>query len=378
MTLRHHALFWASAFALFLATIWVFSGVLMPFVLGITIAYLLNPLVVYLGKAGLLRFFSTIIILGAFFILVALALLLAIPPLYQESLQLAERMPSYVDQFWNMITPHIKTLQAQMGYENLGDQVRETLKNNTDKAVKVVIGLLGGLLNGGQAVISFMSVLIFTPFVAFFMMTEWDRITQWVDGLLPRHSYDTIKDLLAQMNKKLSGFIRGQFLVALSLAVIYAVALTIAGLDFGFLIGLCAGLLSIIPLVGSTIGLLVSVFVAWFQSGAWDFVAIIAAIFLIGQFVEGNILTPKLLGGSVGLHPLWILFALMAGGAMFGIVGMLLAVPVAAVIGVLAGFAITQYKNSSYYGSQTKKSPAPKAKKATAKKTTKAKAKKKK
>lgn len=367
MTLRHQLQFWGAAAALFLLTVWVFSGVLMPFILGITIAYLLNPLVVYMGRIGISRFIATVLILAAFFFVVTLTLLLVAPPLYQESLQLADRMPGYIDKLWALVAPHIEQIQARMGYENLQDPIKTALQNNTDKAMKLGLGVLGGLVNGGQAVISFFTILVFTPFVAFFMMAEWNSITKWVDGLLPRHSYDTIKDLLGQINAKLSGFIRGQLLVALSLAVIYAVALTIAGLDFGFLIGLGAGLFSIIPMVGSTLGLLVSVLVAWLQSGDWTFVALIGGIFLVGQFVEGNILTPKLLGGSVGLHPLWILFALMAGGAMFGILGMMLAVPVTAVIGVLTSFAIAQYKKSPYYSGKMA-SPVPAAAKSAAKK----------
>lgn len=369
MTLRHQLQFWGAATALFLLTVWVFSGVLMPFILGVTIAYLLNPLVVYMGRIGISRFIATILILAAFFVSVTLALLLIIPPLYQESLQLADNMPGYIDKLWALIAPHIEQIQAQMGYENLQDPIKTALQNNTDKAMKLSLDVLGGLVDGGQAVISFFTILVFTPFVAFFMMTEWNSITKWVDGLLPRHSYDTIKELLGQVNTKLSGFIRGQLLVALSLAVIYAVALTIAGLDFGFLIGLGAGIMSIIPMVGSTLGLFISVLVAWFQTGEWGFVALIGGIFLVGQFVEGNILTPKLLGGSVGLHPLWILFALMAGGAMFGILGMMLAVPVAAVIGVLTSFTIAQYKKSSYYSGKMA-NPAPVATARAAKKKT--------
>ena len=153
-----------------------------------------------------------------------------------------------------------------------------------------------------------------------------------------------------RIDRKLSGFIRGQLSVAFLLGLIYAIALTVAGLNYGFLIGISAGVLSIIPMVGSFLGLLASIAVAWFQSGDISYVGIIAAIFMVGQVIEGNILSPKLLGDSVGLHPLWILFALMAGGSLFGILGMLLAVPVAAVVGVLTNFTIQEYKKSDVYG----------------------------
>jgi predicted PurR-regulated permease PerM len=157
--------------------------------------------------------------------------------------------------------------------------------------------------------------------------------------------------MMRRIDQKLSGFVRGQITVALMLGTLYALALMIAGLNYGFLIGIISGVLSIIPLVGSTVGLLMAVLVAWFQTGGeWVFVGGIAAIFLVGQMIEGNILTPKLVGDSVGLHPLWVMFALMAGAALFGILGMLLAVPVAAIVGVLAGAGIAQYKSSALYG----------------------------
>jgi len=172
---------------------------------------------------------------------------------------------------------------------------------------------------------------------------------------LPRENKDTIKDLLLRMNQKISGFVRGQLMVAAVLGVAYAIALSLMGLKYGFLIGIGAGVLNIIPLVGSSVGLLVGVLVAWLQGGDWIYVLGVAGIFLAGQLIEGNFLTPRFVGKSVGLHPLWVFFALMAGGALFGIVGIMLAVPVTAVIGVLAGFAISQYKDSPYYKGEPSK-----------------------
>lgn len=169
--------------------------------------------------------------------------------------------------------------------------------------------------------------------------------------------------LLKQINEKLAGFIRGQISVALFLAFAYAIALTLAGLKYGLLIGIMSGLLSVIPMVGSAVGLIVSVGVAWFQTGEWSYVAIIAAIFLSGQLIEGNFLTPKLVGDSVGLHPLWVFFALLAGGSLLGILGMFLAVPVAAVIGVLLSYALHKYKQSAYYQGTSKNIESPKKKK---------------
>ena len=203
--------------------------------------------------------------------------------------------------------------------------------------------------SGGQALLDIISVIVFMPVVAYFTMKEWPAITAWVCALVPRHVEGVVMDLLREMDQKVSGFVRGQVMVALMMGLVYAVVLSLAGLKYGFLIGLGSGFLSIVPMVGSAVGLVISVALAWFQAGTLSFVAMIAGIFILGQVVEGNFLTPKLVGESVGLHPLWIFFALLAGGSLLGVMGMFLAVPVAAVMGVLLGFSVKQYKASEFY-----------------------------
>lgn len=367
---RTYFTFWGGASLLLFAFVWVFKAVLTPFVLGIGIAYLLNPIVNFLVKMKIPRLASVLLILLSFFIFCLLVLTLVSPPLYREAASLAERLPEYIDVLVKFVQPYLVMAQEQFGGDYAAN-LKGILQDNLGKIMKVSGGFAGmaagGLASGGQAVAGFVTTLLLTPLVAFFMMLEWPRVTKWVNDLIPRQSEKMIKDLFKQIDQKISGFIRGQIMVAFFLGMIYAIALTIAGLNYGFLIGIVAGFLSIIPMVGSTIGLLVSVVVAWFQLGEWDFVAIIAAIFIVGQIIEGNILTPKLVGDSVGLHPLWIMFALMAGGSLFGILGMLLAVPVAAVVGVLMSFSITQYKRSPLY----KKTPVKKIPKKKSAKTSK-------
>ena len=361
MTARNHALFWSLAFVSFLGFVYVFKAVLLPFVLGIAIAYLLNPLVNALGRAKIKRAPAAMLILALFFLVVGTFLALLTPLLYKQAVQLAEELPDYFDAAILFLEPYSQKAFALMGEEN-GTDLKSLAGAHIGTAANVTRQVLQGLAAGGQAFFDLVSVVVFTPIVAYFMMKEWVHITNWAEDLLPQHSKETIKDLLKQIDKKLSGFVRGQISVAVILGVVYAVALSIAGLKYGFLIGLASGLLSIIPMVGSVIGLVVSVIVAWFQAGDLIFVAIIAGIFLIGQIVEGNFLSPKIVGDSVGLHPLWIFFALLAGGSLFGILGMLLAVPIAAVAGVLLAFAIARYKSSPYYVS-VKKNSAPKKKK---------------
>lgn len=349
-----HLLFWGVASLLFLGLVWMFNDVLTPFVLGIAIAYLLNPTVNGLVKMKLPRLMAVTIILLSFFIFVLVAVILAAPPLAREAAALADSMPGYVDQLIEYAKPYLTKAQEQFG-GNYIESTKTFLQSNSGKIVQITGDLAGGLASGGQAVVGFVATLVLTPLVAFMMMVEWPRIVSWINDLIPRKNEKVIAELLTEMNAKVAGFVRGQITVAFFLGVIYAIALSVAGLNYGFLIGIAAGFLSIIPMVGSTLGLLVSVVVAWFQMGAIEFVGIIAAIFIIGQIIEGNILTPKLVGDSVGLHPLWVLFALMAGANVLGILGMLLAVPVVAVVGVLLSFAIVQYKSSSLYETATPK-----------------------
>lgn len=364
MNAQKHLIFWTLSFLLFLSFIYVFKAVLMPFVLGFAVAYLLNPLVNKLGKCGLPRGPSAILIIAIFFITFFAILATVLPLAYDQFLQLSDELPGYIDGIMAYLQPLSERLQGFTGRAETAD-FQALLKEHISSAFNVGAKIAGGLIAGGQAALNLVSVTIFTPIVAYFVMKEWNNIAKWMVEMMPRDSKKTIMDLLEQIDAKLSGFIRGQITVAFILGVVYAVALTIAGLKYGFLIGLISGVLSVIPMVGSVVGLVVSVLVAWFQSSDWVFVLIIASIFLLGQFIEGNFLTPKLMGRNVGLHPLWVFFALLAGGALFGVLGMFLAVPVAAVIGVLLVFAIKQYKSSSLYKAAPKKKAKAKNKKKT-------------
>lgn len=351
---RYQLIFWGGAIVLFLLFLWLFSGVLLPFVLGITIAYLLDPIVARMTRWKMPRWAAALVILAVFVLFVGMAAALILPVVFRELADLATALPGYADKVWTMLSPYATWAQERLGNTDI-EGIKQTLQSNVGKMFAVSGSILAGIATGGQAVAGFLTTALLTPIVAYYMMKEWPAIKDWFNGLLPRKHYDTIQDLLRQIDRKIAGFVRGQLTVAFLLAVIYAVALSLAGLNYGFLIGFMAGVLSIIPMVGSTMGLIAAVAVAWFQAGTWSYVAIIGAIFLVGQFVEGNFLTPKFLGDSVGLHPLWILFALLAGGAMLGIVGMLIAVPAVAVVGVLASFAIAMYKASAYYNEPVKK-----------------------
>ncbi len=341
--------FWLGGLLCLGLFVWVFSDIILPFALGIAAAYLLNPVVNKMDDFGIPRWRVAlwIVVLFYFFILTCAAFM--VPVIMQEISVLIERTPYYLHKMEEFLEPYIERFYSVVGDRAAATDVKE-IAQNTIPALAAGKTILGGLKAGGAAIVSFITVLVITPIVTYFMIKEWPQFTRWMEDLIPCDHRETVLKLARGIDGKVAGFMRGQILVVSVLAVIYAICLSLAGLESGFIIGLAAGILNIIPMVGSTVGLIVGVAVAWFQTGGdWGFVGLIAGIFLIGQIIEGNVLTPKLLGDSVGLHPLWIFFALMAGSALMGITGMLLAIPVTASIGVLLGFAIEKYRESSYY-----------------------------
>ena len=216
-------------------------------------------------------------------------------------------------------------------------------------AVSAVGDFLGWILSRGLALINLLSLLFITPIVAFYLLRDWDDLVSRIKSLLPLHHSDTIREQLRLIDRKLAGFVRGQATVSAILGAYYAAALSIAGLEFGLVVGLGAGAVSFIPYVGSMSGFIVSVGLAFIQFDSLGPVGIVAGIFIVGQIVEGNFLTPKLVGEQVGLHPVWVIFALLAGGAVLGLLGLLLALPVAAVVSVLVAFGLEKYRGSVLY-----------------------------
>ncbi|MGQ0526567.1 MAG: AI-2E family transporter [Alphaproteobacteria bacterium] len=349
LTPQRQFIFWGIAFAIFLAFVMVFKSVLLPFVLGIIIAYFLNPVVNWLSQAlRVPRTHASLFILCFFVVLAFLVVAVSAPIIYRELSDLVSNMPVYLQKLKVLLEASSRKMQRAIGFSAPTD-LETIIDQNMQSATSILAGLLAGIMAGGHILISFVSVTVITPIVAYFIMKEWNKIVFKIRSLLPREYKATIIELLQQIDVKLAGFIRGQLSVAFILGISYSLALSIIGLKYGFLIGIFSGLLSVIPMVGSTVGFLTSITVAWFQTGDPAYTALIAAIFLVGQLVEGNILTPKIVGNSVGLHPLWIFFAVMAGASLAGVLGMLIAVPVAAVASVLCSFAVRKYKQSPYY-----------------------------
>jgi predicted PurR-regulated permease PerM len=347
--LKKQAIFWLAAIAVFFAAVALFRAILLPFVAGMAVAYLLDPVCDRLERAGLSRTWATTVVTLVFLLLVVLAGLLLVPLLVGQVSDLIERLPAYLEVLRDQISAILASLETRLSPETLA-RVRATLAESSGRMVSIATGFLGDLISGGVALANLLSLIFITPVVSFYLLRDWDVLVGRIDGWLPRASAGTARAQMRLIDRTLAGWVRGQFTVCLLLAAFYAIALTIAGLDFGLVIGLVAGLLSFVPFVGAAAGLLGAVGLAIVQFDDWVRIAVVAAIFLVGQMLEGNLLTPRLVGDRVGLHPVWVIFALLAGGALFGFVGILLAVPVAAALGVLIRFLLERYLESEVYG----------------------------
>ncbi|MCB9973328.1 MAG: AI-2E family transporter [Rhodospirillales bacterium] len=328
---------------------WLFQDMLLPFILGAIIAYLIDPIVERLDRVqNLKRPVAVLAILMSFLAILGGLLAILVPLMIREATQLVNDLPGMVDHIVGLSDPWISFFQDKLGLSSQKD-LKTVMSNHWGEALKAG-GMAGDLLKSvGQGILGFFTTVIFTVIISYFMLNEWPKMAKWMGSMIPRPYQDQTLLLAKDINQKLSGFIRGQLTVAFLLGVAYAIALALAGLNYGILIGFMSGVLGVIPMVGSVVGLIVSVGVAFIQEGSLSYVGLIAGIFLAGQVIEGNFLTPKIVGDSVGLHPLWVFFALLAGGTLMGIVGMLIAVPVAAIVSVLLRFAIEQYKQSVYY-----------------------------
>jgi len=344
----HQLRYWGIAAAVFLVLLWFLGNVLLPFIVGGAIAYFLDPIADRLERLGLSRVAATTVISLIALLLVVLLVLAVIPTLVNQLTALINAAPDIARRLQGFLLERFPDLADSTS------TIRQTLAE-IGMAIQARGGQLAqGVLTSALGVISVVVFIVVVPVVAFYLLLDWDEMLARIDSMLPLDHAPTIRRLAREVDAVLAGFVRGQVSVCLALGTFYAVALMAAGLQFGLIVGAIAGAITFIPYVGSLVGGVLAVGLALFQFwGDWVQIGIIAAIFAAGQFIEGNILTPRMVGKSVGLHPVWLLFALSAFGTVFGFVGMLIAVPVAAAIGVLTRFGIEQYRASLLYQGKT-------------------------
>jgi predicted PurR-regulated permease PerM len=351
--------FWIGAFLLLVLLLWLFSGVLLPFAAAFALGYLLNPVVDRLVRLGFNRLGATLLIMACFvLVLVSISILIG-PVLWRQLVSFTEALPAYAAKLEELISAETTRLSRDYGGVlmdrlGLGNKAGGDLASATNdlvaQAAQWATSFLKSLLTRGEALISLISLLVVTPVVVFYMLLDWHKMIATIDGLVPLRHRETVRALARAIDTALAGFLRGQALVCLFLGAWYGIGLSLIGLNFGLLIGITAGILSFIPYVGSLTALVLSSTVAIVQDWPqWKLLAMSLGVVLIGQFLEGNVLSPKLVGESVGLHPVWLIFALLAFGSVFGFTGLITAVPFAAAAGVILRFAVGRYHESNLY-----------------------------
>jgi len=361
---RNQIYFWLLALGGFLGFLWLFADILLPFIAGMALAYFLDPVADRLEKIGASRMVATVVILFVFVLIFLLFLMILVPILANQIAGFLNRLPELVSQLQSLVASTESTwLRDLIGAD--GKSIQDNLNTLVSEGAGWIAAVVQQLWASGKSLLNVVSLLVVTPVVAFYLLYDWDHMVERIDSWLPLRQRDTIRTIFRDIDYAVAGFVRGQGTVCLILGLFYAASLTIIGVNFGLLIGLFAGLISFIPFVGSIVGLLLSVGVALVQFWPdWVPIVITAFTFGLGQFLEGNILQPKLVGERVGLHPVWLMFALFAFGSLFGFTGMLIAVPAAAAVGVVMRFGVGQYLQSELYSGK----PAPRPKTRTRRK----------
>lgn len=368
MTVERQFLFWGAAALALLLLLYILSGVLLPFVAAMAIAYLLDPVADRLQRLGLNRLGATVVIFVLFALILTLVFMLLAPILARQLAGFIQNFPGYLDRVHTLLTERGGALLEQYGvrvaewlgfdYAAATADMQTGLTNAIRRALQWASGLGSTLLTGGAALLNLISLLVITPVVAFYLLLDWDKMMGSLDAYVPLRQRDAVRAIARDINAALAGFMRGQSMVCLFLGAWYGIGLSLIGLNFGFLIGFTAGLISFIPYVGSLLALVVALAVALAQGWPdWTLPALVLVVVGTGQFLESNWLTPRLVGQSVGLHPVWLIFALLAFGSLYGFTGLLIAVPVAAALGVLVRHGLARYRQSALYLGATKAGP---------------------
>jgi predicted PurR-regulated permease PerM len=346
MIYGRHLTFWVATFLVLVALLWLLHDILLPFVAGIALAYVLAPLANRVERLGVNRTIAALLIVSLLVVTLIALVVLLVPLLLQQGVALISHIPGYFKRIKELI------VDPNLPWLNWLDAA-ETGKTASDLVGQVATWLMSfsySLWTGGKALVSFASVLIVMPVVAFYLIRDWHAMIDRMDSWIPVRQRETVRQLAREIDAAIGGFLRGQFGVCLVLGCYYAIALMLVGLDFALLIGLTAGVITFVPYIGSMTGLMIAASVAIAQFWPdWKRIALVVAIFLVGQFIEGNIVSPKFVGERVGLHPVWLIFAMFAFGYLFGFVGLLIAVPLGAAIAVLLRFALRQYFASPLY-----------------------------
>lgn len=344
LPVRDQLKYWGIAAAVFFVVLYALGNQLLPFFLGAAIAYFLDPVADWLESHGCSRSLATgLITIAAIFAFVIITLLI-VPTLIKQSIQLFNTAPNLARELGTFLTERFPSLLDEQS------TLRQSLDSLGETVSEQGAILLNTALTSAATLLNVVILFVIVPVVSVYLLLDWDRMIARIDELLPLDHAPVVRRLASEIDNTLSSFIRGMGTVCFILGTYYAIALMLVGLQFGLVVGFIAGLLTFIPYVGALVGGGLAIGLAMFQFwGDWVSIGAVAGVFVVGQVAEGNVLTPKLVGSSVGLHPVWLILALSVFGALFGFVGMLVAVPMAAALGVFVRFAMEQYRNGPLY-----------------------------
>jgi predicted PurR-regulated permease PerM len=332
-----------------LFSLWLFQGILTPFVLAAVVAYFLDPVATRLARLGVRRSLGAFLLIFLLMALALLAGLLLYPLILSQIGVLVQRLPAYVSRVAELLQQGLMQLEEALGPEMVDQRLRDLAINQAGTMLSWLGNTATRLIGGGFALFQVFTLVIVVPVVAFYLLRDWQAMLARVESWLPRRNAAVLRQLARDTDRVLSAWLRGQLLCCAALGVFYAIALQLVGLELGLTIGLMAGILTFIPYVGSLTGFVAAVLLAMGQFGTWNEVLMVVGIFFVGQTVEGYVIYPYLLGDRVELHAVWVIFALFAGGVAFGFLGVLLAVPMAAALGVVARYWLRRYLESPLY-----------------------------
>jgi predicted PurR-regulated permease PerM len=332
-----------------LVALQLFSSILLPFVAAFGIAYVLDPFCTRMVRARVPRGLAALLLIIGLIMVVLLFALLLYPLVLSQVGILVGRLPDYEAGVSAFAAKSITELQHRVGPDIIDAKLSELVSSQAGAMLSFITGAASHIVGGGFAIFNVFSLAIVTPVVSFYILRDWPTVMARVDGWMPRRYQDVVRAQAREVDRILSAWVRGQATCCMILALYYALALSVIGLDLGLVVGLAAGTLSFIPYVGSITGAVTAVGLAFAQFPTWAGVLRVLGVFVIGQILEGYVIYPRFLGDRVELPAVWVIFALFAGGAAFGFLGIMLAVPVAATVGVLARFWLRRYLHSPLY-----------------------------
>jgi predicted PurR-regulated permease PerM len=348
MTNKEKFLVWSIILAVFGFFLYEVSDILFPFITSVAFAYFLDPIVDRLEKKSVSRTMATGVIISIFYLVIILIFLILVPMIYDQIISFASKIPQYKLLVEEKTIPYV-AIQIEKIDPSLVAKSKKMIADFSGNIFKYLINVLDNIWHSGVAIVNILSLVFLTPIITFYLLRDFGLMVDGLENYLPMKYKDDINLILSRIDKTLSNYIRGQTNVCLIMCVYYILSLSLLGLDFSLFIGIATGVLIFIPYIGLISGFFMAFLAGIFQFDGYSKLIILGVIFIIGQVVESNMISPKLVGDRIGLHPVWMIFAMMAGGALFGLFGVIFAIPMAAIIGVLVRFILDKYTSSSLY-----------------------------